>query len=216
MTSWTSSRPAPRCAASAVCSQAAACAAATRRPGCARSPSASRARSRPRPRARACSREPSAVARRARARRPSLGTALPRDRRRRRGRDRHQPGRPRDRRVLAESPGRRALVHVDIDARQIGKSYEPTHAVVASASEFLAALGHRLATRRCGCARCMAASSATCWSRRAGRPDRGARRGDRGPGRAAARPRSSPSTRAITFCSPRTTSRPRCPTHSWS
>jgi acetolactate synthase-1/2/3 large subunit len=39
---------------------------------------------------------------------------------------------------------RRALIHVDIDARQIGKSYEPTHAVVASASEFLAALGHRL------------------------------------------------------------------------
>lgn len=39
---------------------------------------------------------------------------------------------------------RRALVHVDIDARQIGKSYEPTHAVVASAGEFLTALGDRL------------------------------------------------------------------------
>jgi len=38
----------------------------------------------------------------------------------------------------------RALVHVDIDARQIGKSYEPSHAVVASAAEFLAALGDRL------------------------------------------------------------------------
>src|SRR5205807_2460125 len=35
---------------------------------------------------------------------------------------------------------RRALIHVDIDARQIGKSYEPTHAVVASASEFLVGL----------------------------------------------------------------------------
>lgn len=34
----------------------------------------------------------------------------------------------------------RAMIHVDIDARQIGKSYEPTHAVVASASSFLGAL----------------------------------------------------------------------------
>lgn len=39
---------------------------------------------------------------------------------------------------------RRALIHVDIDARQIGKSYEPSHAVVAPASEFLAALAGRL------------------------------------------------------------------------
>ncbi|MEZ4368763.1 MAG: thiamine pyrophosphate-binding protein [Kofleriaceae bacterium] len=34
----------------------------------------------------------------------------------------------------------RALVHVDIDARQIGKSYSPTLAVVASAEGFLAGL----------------------------------------------------------------------------
>jgi len=40
--------------------------------------------------------------------------------------------------------GRRALVHVDIDARQIGKSYAPTHAVIASASEFLGELEARL------------------------------------------------------------------------
>jgi len=39
---------------------------------------------------------------------------------------------------------RRALIHVDIDARQIGKSYEPSHAVVAPASEFLAGLVERL------------------------------------------------------------------------
>lgn len=38
----------------------------------------------------------------------------------------------------------RALVHVDIDARQIGRSYSPTHAIVASASEFLGGLGERL------------------------------------------------------------------------
>jgi acetolactate synthase-1/2/3 large subunit len=36
-----------------------------------------------------------------------------------------------------------ALVHVDIDARQIGKSYSPTHAVLASAREFLTALAER-------------------------------------------------------------------------
>ncbi len=43
----------------------------------------------------------------------------------------------------------RALVHVDIDARQIGKSYSPTHAIVASAGELLGGLldrhGNRLA-----------------------------------------------------------------------
>jgi acetolactate synthase I/II/III large subunit len=39
---------------------------------------------------------------------------------------------------------RRALVHVDIDARQIGKSYSPTHAIVAPAAEFLAGLAERL------------------------------------------------------------------------
>ncbi|MGE5185342.1 MAG: thiamine pyrophosphate-binding protein [Acidobacteriota bacterium] len=38
----------------------------------------------------------------------------------------------------------RALVHVDIDARQIGKSYSPTHAVVASAAELLGSLAERL------------------------------------------------------------------------
>ncbi|MEP6860854.1 MAG: thiamine pyrophosphate-binding protein, partial [Deltaproteobacteria bacterium] len=37
----------------------------------------------------------------------------------------------------------RALIHVDVDARQIGKSYEPTHAVVSSASQFLGALRER-------------------------------------------------------------------------
>lgn len=39
----------------------------------------------------------------------------------------------------------RALIHVDVDARQIGKSYAPTHAVVATATEFLAGLAERLA-----------------------------------------------------------------------
>ncbi len=37
-----------------------------------------------------------------------------------------------------------ALVHVDIDARQIGKSYAPTHAIVASAEVFLDGLAARL------------------------------------------------------------------------
>jgi acetolactate synthase-1/2/3 large subunit len=37
----------------------------------------------------------------------------------------------------------RALVHVDIDARQLGKSYSPTHAVVASAAELLRGLVER-------------------------------------------------------------------------
>lgn len=36
------------------------------------------------------------------------------------------------------------LVHVDIDARQVGKSYTPTHAVVASAREFLGNFAERL------------------------------------------------------------------------
>jgi acetolactate synthase-1/2/3 large subunit len=39
---------------------------------------------------------------------------------------------------------RRALVHIDIDARQIGKSYSPTHSIVASATEFLGGLAARL------------------------------------------------------------------------
>jgi len=43
--------------------------------------------------------------------------------------------------------GSRALIHVDIDARQIGKSYEPTHAVVASASSLLGALAEQLHRR---------------------------------------------------------------------
>jgi acetolactate synthase-1/2/3 large subunit len=37
-----------------------------------------------------------------------------------------------------------ALVHIDIDGRQIGKSYAPTHAIVASASEFLGELVDKL------------------------------------------------------------------------
>ena len=41
----------------------------------------------------------------------------------------------------------RALVHVDIDARQIGKSYAPTLAIVASAAELLGGLSQRLETR---------------------------------------------------------------------
>ena len=39
----------------------------------------------------------------------------------------------------------KALVHVDIDARQIGKSYAPTHAIVASAAELLGGLADRFA-----------------------------------------------------------------------
>jgi acetolactate synthase-1/2/3 large subunit len=41
----------------------------------------------------------------------------------------------------------RAMIHVDIDARQIGKSYSPTHAIVASAAELLGGLADRLAER---------------------------------------------------------------------
>jgi acetolactate synthase-1/2/3 large subunit len=40
-----------------------------------------------------------------------------------------------------------ALIHVDIDARQIGRSYSPTHAIVAGASDFLIALADRLGQR---------------------------------------------------------------------
>jgi len=39
------------------------------------------------------------------------------------------------------------LVHVDIDAKQIGKSYAPTHAIVASACDFLTSLDARLRAR---------------------------------------------------------------------
>jgi acetolactate synthase-1/2/3 large subunit len=39
------------------------------------------------------------------------------------------------------------LVHVDIDAKQIGKSYSPTHAVVASVSELLGALAKHIGDR---------------------------------------------------------------------
>ncbi|HUJ56904.1 MAG TPA: thiamine pyrophosphate-binding protein [Kofleriaceae bacterium] len=41
----------------------------------------------------------------------------------------------------------RALVHIDIDARQIGKSYSPTLAVVASAHELLGGLADRISER---------------------------------------------------------------------
>jgi len=41
------------------------------------------------------------------------------------------------------------LVHIDIDARQVGKSYAPTHAVVASAREFLGGLAERLDQLSC-------------------------------------------------------------------
>jgi acetolactate synthase I/II/III large subunit len=37
----------------------------------------------------------------------------------------------------------RALIHVDIDARNLGKSYSPTHAIVASAHELLGGLADR-------------------------------------------------------------------------
>jgi acetolactate synthase I/II/III large subunit len=47
---------------------------------------------------------------------------------------------------LLQAP--RALVHVDIDARQIGKSYPPTHAVVTSAEEFLGGLLGRIRPTR--------------------------------------------------------------------
>jgi acetolactate synthase-1/2/3 large subunit len=36
-----------------------------------------------------------------------------------------------------------ALIHVDIDARQFGKSYAPTHAIIASATELLGGLAER-------------------------------------------------------------------------
>ncbi len=39
----------------------------------------------------------------------------------------------------------RAMIHVDIDARQIGRSYAPSHAIVATAAEFLGGLAERLA-----------------------------------------------------------------------
>ncbi len=41
-----------------------------------------------------------------------------------------------------------ALVHVDIDARQLGKSYSPTHAIVASVADFLGGLVERKAEPR--------------------------------------------------------------------
>lgn len=41
----------------------------------------------------------------------------------------------------------KSLVHVDIDARQIGKSYAPTHSVIASAAELLGGLADRLEHR---------------------------------------------------------------------
>jgi acetolactate synthase-1/2/3 large subunit len=41
------------------------------------------------------------------------------------------------------------FIHVDIDARQIGRSYTPTHAVVASAADFFGALADQLGDSRC-------------------------------------------------------------------
>lgn len=41
-----------------------------------------------------------------------------------------------------------ALVHVDIEARQLGRSYAPTHTMVAPAADFLGALADQLAERR--------------------------------------------------------------------
>ena len=41
-----------------------------------------------------------------------------------------------------------SLIHVDIEARQLGRSYSPTHTIVASASDFLDALAERLTDRR--------------------------------------------------------------------
>jgi acetolactate synthase-1/2/3 large subunit len=39
------------------------------------------------------------------------------------------------------------FIHVDIDARQVGKSYSPTHAIVASSADFLGSLAERLGER---------------------------------------------------------------------
>lgn len=39
------------------------------------------------------------------------------------------------------------FIHVDIDARQVGKSYSPTHAIVASASDFFGSLADSLGER---------------------------------------------------------------------
>jgi acetolactate synthase-1/2/3 large subunit len=47
---------------------------------------------------------------------------------------------------LLQAP--RAFVHVDIDARQIGKSYAPTHAIVSSAEDFLGGLLGRIRPTR--------------------------------------------------------------------
>lgn len=43
----------------------------------------------------------------------------------------------------------RALIHVDVDPQQIGKSYAPTHAIVAPAAELLAGLLDRVADLPC-------------------------------------------------------------------
>lgn len=40
------------------------------------------------------------------------------------------------------------LIHIDIEARQLGRSYAPTHAVIAPANDFMDALAERLAERR--------------------------------------------------------------------
>lgn len=41
-----------------------------------------------------------------------------------------------------------SMIHVDIEPSQLGRSYSPTHAVVASAVDFLGVLGDQLAERR--------------------------------------------------------------------
>jgi len=100
------------------------------------------------------------------------------------------------------------LVHVDIDARQIGKSYSPTHAIVASAADFLGGLADRLGERAIeaakprlstGVQRFPLASSA--------RPDRLASHDAITTIQGLLAPtRSTPSTPASTSCSRRTTS----------
>ena len=112
----------------------------------------------------------------------------------------------------------RALVHVDIDARQIGKSYAPTHAIVASAARAPRRARRARSTRR----RCAAAPRELVGGveRHAlpvvehARSDRVARRDPRDPARCCPPTRSSPSTPASTSCSRCTTSRSRSPTRS--
>ena len=108
-----------------------------------------------------------------------------------------------------------ALVHVDIDARQVGKSYSPTHAIVASAADFLGGLAERstlargsqpIALRQLphGVERFALPSSTT--------PHRIAPQDALLEIKSCCRPtRSTPSIRASTSCSRRTTCARRCP-----